>query len=54
MDLGTSDKQIGNVDVLSNGGRLQPGCYSDENNVNECKDFSSSYSFLSLCRSNIK
>ena len=38
LDLGTSDKQIGNVNVLSNGGRLQPGCYSDENNVNECKD----------------
>ena len=43
LDLGTSDKQIGNVDVLSNGGRLQPGCYSDENNVNECKNFFSSF-----------
>ena len=37
--LGTSDNKIGNVDVLSNGGRLQPGCYSNENNIAECKQF---------------
>ena len=35
--LGSSDSKIGNVDVLSNGGRIQPGCYRNENNINECK-----------------
>ena len=35
--LGSPDLRIGNVDVLSNGGRLQPGCYSDEDNISECK-----------------
>ena len=34
--LGSPDLRIGNVNVLSNGGRLQPGCYSDENNITEC------------------
>ena len=34
--LGSPDLRIGSVNVLSNGGRLQPGCYSDENNITEC------------------
>ena len=35
--LGYPDNKIGNADVLSNGGRLQPGCYKDSNNIKECK-----------------
>ena len=35
--LGSPGLRIGNVNVLPNGGRLQPGCYSDENNISECK-----------------
>ena len=35
--LGNPDKKIGNVDVLSNGGRLQAGCYTNENNIFECE-----------------
>ncbi len=34
--LGNPDNKIGNVDVLSSGGRLQPGCYSNSNNIHEC------------------
>ena len=26
---------MGNVNVFSNGGRLQPGCYTDKNNINQ-------------------
>ena len=37
--LGYPDTKIGNVDVLSNGGRLQPGCYKNSKNINERKDF---------------
>ena len=28
--------RIGNMDVLLNGGRLQPGCYTNENDINQC------------------
>ena len=34
--LGSPDVKKGNVDVLFNGGRLQPGCYSNESFINEC------------------
>ena len=34
--LGNPDaKNMANVNVFSNGGRLQPGCYSDQNNINQ-------------------
>ena len=34
--LGNPEKKIGNVNVYSNGGRLQPGCYTSESNIFEC------------------
>ena len=34
--IGAPDSKIGNIDALSNGGRLQSGCYSDEKNISEC------------------
>ena len=33
--LGNPDQKMGNVNVFSNGGRLQPGCYTDKNNINQ-------------------
>ena len=35
--LGTPDERFGNLNVQSNGGRLQPGCFRNENNISECK-----------------
>ena len=26
------------MDVLLNGGRLQPGCYTNENDINQCNE----------------
>ena len=33
---GDPESRYGNVDVYSAGGRLQPGCYYDENNITQC------------------
>ena len=34
--LGNPDaKNMANVNVFSDGGRLQPGCYTDKNNINQ-------------------
>ena len=33
---GDPESRYGNVDVYSAGGRLQPGCYKDENNITQC------------------
>ena len=35
--IGDPESRIGNVDVYTNGGRLQPGCYNNENNITGCK-----------------
>lgn len=46
--LGNPERRIGNADVLSNGGRLQPGCYRNESNIRECKQYSSIQIFLTI------
>ena len=33
--LGNPDEKVGNVNVFSNGGRLQPGCYSNEDDIEQ-------------------
>ena len=35
--LGNPEMKMGNVNVYSNGGRLQPGCYTNESNIFECE-----------------
>ena len=34
--LGAPESKIGDINAFSNGGRLQTGCYSNENNISEC------------------
>ena len=34
--LGNPDAKLGNLNVILNGGRLQPGCFKNENNITEC------------------
>ena len=34
--LGAPESKIGNINAFLNGGRLQTGCYSNENNISEC------------------
>ena len=36
---GDPESRYGNVDVYSAGGRLQPGCYYDENNITQCNTY---------------
>ena len=38
--LGSPDKKIGSFNVFSNGGRLQPGCYTNENSIQQCMELS--------------
>ena len=33
--IGSPDKKIGTFDVFSNGGRLQPGCYIDQDKIKQ-------------------
>ena len=37
--LGTPDARLGNLNVILNGGRLQPGCFTNENNITQCDYF---------------
>ena len=32
--LGSPDARLGNLNVQLNGGRIQPGCHKNENNMN--------------------
>ncbi len=34
--IGDPESKLGNVDVYANGGRLQPGCYYNQNYINQC------------------
>ena len=34
--VGSSEDKYGNVNVFSNGGRLQPGCYKNETDIQQC------------------
>ena len=43
--LGTPDAKLGNLNVILNGGRLQPGCFTNENNITQC-DYFNIYIFL--------
>ena len=34
--IGDPEGRFGNVDVYTNGGRLQPGCYNNEEDIHQC------------------
>ena len=34
--LGSPDNKYGNVNVFSNGGRIQPGCYDNDTDIRQC------------------
>ncbi len=35
--LGDPDSKYGSVDIYANGGRLQPGCYTNTSDITQCK-----------------
>ena len=35
--LGSPDFKLGNADILSGGGRIQPGCYKSTDSIEGCK-----------------
>ena len=37
--LGNPNAKLGNLNVILNGGRLQPGCFTNENNITQCDYF---------------
>ena len=45
--LGNPDAKLGNLNVILNGGRLQPGCFTNENNITQC-DYFNIYIFFEI------
>jgi hypothetical protein len=43
--LGNPNAKLGNLNVILNGGRLQPGCFTNENNITQCDYFNTSFFF---------
>ena len=43
--LGNPDAKLGNLNVILNGGRLQPGCFTNENNITQCDYFNIHFFF---------
>ena len=50
--LGTPNAKLGNLNVILNGGRLQPGCFTNENNITQCDFFQ--YIFFLILKINLK
>ena len=46
--LGNPNAKLGNLNVILNGGRLQPGCFTNENNITQCDYFNICFLFFEI------